>query len=901
MVEGMTKPITPQIGVAVRDHGLAERLARELRSRVTGAGLDVLAGARFLKDAIFPTRGAAVDIIVADPAMARLVADVACDGHDPLVAIIVGPEPDENLSALAAAHGYVLFPLGSEPRPFVEVAIWVSGCVASARKGVGITRAVAAIGQRYEELVQALPDIVYELDSDGVITFINESVSMLGYVPADLVGKHYSVLLNDDDAAAVDRDRVLPEYIGYTTGLALSPKLFNERRGFSRRTSDLEVRLRRKAGMAGGSFDIIGSVIAYGEISSVGEYTGDDRKDFKGTVGIIRDITLRRKSEEMLRKLYQAIDQLSACVFVLNHSFEIEYVNPVFFMLTGFGPPDVIGASIFNFVALQPDKADRIARRVQDGFDSKDEVLIPRSAGGQFWATLAVAPVRSPAGAITHAIAIVEDISARKTMEDLLRNAKIAAETANQAKSRFLSSMTHELKNPINSIMSAAHLLEAPSPDAPARLSSILLNAQTLLEMLTGILDYVRSENSSIKVQRLAFPLAAFMERACQPYRLAATAKGLEFHLSIESNEVLESDPDRLDRVITILLDNAVKYTESGSVSVLAAIEHPEGNIPHLKVRVSDTGPGIRAIDRDRVFRPFSRAELSSGTVSKGVGIGLALARNVVRVLGGEIRLSSEPGSGSEFTIIVPVSAPTKISYGSTARYTVLVVDDNEVNLEYMRTLIENNGYRVHCASSAAEAFRVLETKYVDAGLLDIQMPGYSGAELAKAIRSYAGTRYSPSMPLFAMTAQDQSTMGRLEDLFSIVFPKPTDIGKFSAALNAAMIERETVVVGGGAMSERLDGSATVLDKTRIAVESAIAAISLALAGTSTAKVDIKVQAAILSSAFMRIPCATGQEMVRLFLEHYADEDRSVLGGLLDRIARMLDSALPRHGAGGMA
>jgi len=900
MVEGMIKPITPQVGVAVRDHGIAERLARELRARVSGANLSVLAGARFLKDAVFPARGTSIDIIVADPAMARLVADIACDGHDPLVAIVVGPEPDDSLNTLAAEHGYVLFPLGPEPKPFIDVAIWVSGCVASTRKGVGVARAVAEIGQRYEELVQALPDIVYELDCDGVITFINESVSMLGYSPADLVGKHYSLLLNDDDAAAVDREKVLPEYIGYKTGLALSPKLFNERRGFSRRTSDLEVRLRRKAGMAGIAFDIIGSVIAYGEISSVGEYTGDDRKNFKGTVGIIRDITLRRKSEEMLRKLYQAIDQLSACVFVLNHAFEIEYVNPVFFMLTGFGPPEVIGASIFDFVALQPDKAERIARRVQDGFDSKDEVLVPRSAGGQFWATLAMAPVRSPAGAITHAIAIVEDISARKTMEDLLRNAKIAAETANQAKSRFLSSMTHELKNPINSIMSAVHLLEMPSTDVSAKLSSIMMNAQTLLEMLTGILDYVRSENSNVKIQRLAFPLAAFMKRACQPYRIAAAAKGLGFWLSVESDQVLESDPDRLDRVITVLLDNAVKYTDSGSVSVSASIEHPEGNIPHLKVGVTDTGPGIRPIDRDRIFRPFSRAELSTGTVSKGIGIGLALARNVVRVLGGEIRLSSEPGAGSEFTIIVPVGSPSKSSCRSAARYTVLVVDDNEVNLEYMRTLIENSGYRVHCASSAAEAFRVLETKYVDAGLLDIQMPGYSGAELAKAIRAYAGTRYSPSMPLFAMTAQDRSSMGRLEELFAIVFPKPTDIGKFSAALNEAMIERETMVMGGQALSERLNGNAAVMEKMRINVESAIAALSLALAGTSDATIDIKAQAAVLSSAFMRIPCVTGQEMVRLFLEHYTDEDKSVLAGLLDRVARMLDAALAIHGVDGM-
>jgi PAS domain S-box-containing protein len=738
------------------------------------------------------------------------------------------------------------------------------------------------------------------LDIDGVITFVNDSVSLLGYVPEDLIGKHYSVLLHDDDAAVVDRDRVLPDYAGYRTGLALSPKLFNERRSIDRRTTDLEVRLKRNPGVTGAAREVIGSVISYGEVSSAGEYCRDDQKNFKGSVGIIRDITLRRKSEEMLRKLYQAVDQLGSCVFVLNHAFEVEYVNPAFFILTGFSPPDVIGRSVFRFFAFMPDKVDRLSKRVQDGFETREEVLVPRASGGQFWANFSIAPVRAPLGAITHAIVVVDDVSSRKSMEELLRNARRESEDASKAKSRFLSSMTHELKNPIIGIISAARILQLDNADVEGKAVTILENAQVLLDILTGILDYVRSENFDGTIQRLSFPLVPFMERSCAKYRALAVEKGLEFSLEVGSEDSIESDPDRLGRVVEILVDNAVKYTERGSVAVKAAIERREGNVPHLIVSVSDTGSGIETGDRDLVFRPFAKTDRERRNASKGGGVGLALAKNIAMVLGGEIRLDSVPGSGSVFTIVVPAASPVRSASAVANRYTVLVVDDNDVYLEYMRTLIENCGFRVQCASGAAEAFGVLESRYVDAALLDIQMPDYSGLELAKAIRSYAGARYSPSMPLFAMTAQDSEAIGADAGLFDGVFQKPTDIKKFAASLCRSMAELES-----GSGQSFLDafaasgfGRVAAIARIKMEVEASMSALTLALSGTSDARVDVRAKVSALSSIFKRFSCRRGQEMLNLFIQHYSEEDKDVLLGLLERIGIMFESGIAVAAAG---
>jgi len=899
MAQATSKKRYPVIVIAVSDPGTAERLDRELRAGIAEAEPTTVVGDRALREAVAGLAVRAVDIVVADSAMADIVLGLARPEDIPLIGVLTGPPPVGAPSAAVLDAGLATLGLSSGPRPFSEAVSWAAGAFAAIAKAGFTTKDKAELGRRYEDLVHALPDIVYELDIDGVITFVNDSVSLLGYAPADLVGKHYSVLLHDDDAAIVDRDRVLPDYAGYRTGLAMSPKLFNERRSIDRRTTDLEVRLKKNPSGSGAVREVIGSVISYGEVSSAGEYRRDDQKEFKGSVGIIRDITLRRKSEEMLRKLYQAVDQLGSCVFILNHAFEVEYVNPVFFIMTGFSPPDVIGRSVFRFFAFMPDKVDRLSKRVQDGFESKEEVLVPRASGGQFWVNFSIAPVRTPLGAITHAIAVVEDVSSRKSMEELLRNARREAEDASKAKSRFLSSMTHELKNPIIGIISAARILQLDASDVEGKSAGILDNAQVLLDILTGILDYVRSENFDGAIQRLSFPLGPFMERYCAKYRVAAEEKGLSFTLEADGDENVESDPDRLGRVVEILVDNAVKYTELGSVSVKATIERREGNVPHLIVGVSDTGYGIEKGDRDLVFRPFAKSDRERRNASKGGGVGLALAKNIAMVLGGEIRLDSVPGSGSVFTVVVPTASPVKSASAESTRYVVLVVDDNDVYLEYMRTLIENCGFRVHCASSAAEAFGVLESRYVDAALLDIQMPDYDGSELAAAIRAYAGVRYSPMMPLFAMTAQDGEAIGEAAGLFDCVFQKPTDIKKFSASLCRSM---EALESGSGqsfldAFAASGFGRVAAVARVKMEVEASMSALTLALSETRDARVDVRAQVSALSSIFKRFSCKRGQELLKLFIEHYPEEDKDVLLGLLERIELMFESGIAAAGA----
>lgn len=735
----------------------------------------------------------------------------------------------------------------------------------------------------YEELIQALPDIIYELDEQDRFTFVNEAVQLLGYRPADLIGQHYSILLSDDDFRIVDRDLVLKDFMGRKTGPMLSPKLFNERRAGARRTANLELRMRHRDPAAGPAAEILGEIISYGEISSAGAYLRHDYNEFKGTVGVIRDVTLRRKAEEMIRKLYQAVDQLRVSVFVVNHAFEIEYVNPCFFQYTGFSPTELIGQNFFSFFVFMPQRAKIISKIIQDGFEVKEAVMMPKHGGGQLWVELRLSPVRTPDGIVTHAIAIADDISQHRKLEELLETARKEASTAAVAKSKFLSAMTHELKSPVSGIITAAELLRQSPQDVERRAAVISENARSLMELLSGILDYVRSEGSAGEHQLTAVPLQAFFENLYTMYLKRAEQKGLQFNVKVEGAAIVELDPDRIGKAIQVLLDNAIKFTEIGSIGLTAMIEQKSGNVPHLFVEVRDTGPGVSNLELDTLFVPFSHNNAGARASPRGAGIGLALARNLIRALGGELRYEAGTGGGAVFTILVPVGIPVADNAEAHEMHCqILLVDDNEINLEYMKTLMENIGFSVHTAISALEALQKLESHHIDAAVLDIYMPGYSGKDLAKNIRGYNGMNFDSQMPLFAMSAfdsPDAAHSDEFQDLFTNAFAKPVDIAALGEHIRQSLqLEPDASIltlVSAEAVQPLCQNALQICNLLRELLEKT---------DTYNQRVDVQGETVRLIHLLEQLNCNRGIRLLRLFLEHYAHEPPEVLAGIIRRV-----------------
>jgi PAS domain S-box-containing protein len=623
------------------------------------------------------------------------------------------------------------------------------------------------IAKRYEDLVDALPDVIYELDPAGNFSFINQSVKMLGYRPEDLIGKHFSVLLYEEDVPHVSREHILPFYTKNRTGARNAPKLFDERRGVDRKTENLEIRLKRGPGGSPRENDMIATVISYGEIASAGAYraVGDHKeKIFVGTVGIIRDITLRRKSEDMLRKMYQAVDQSPAAVAVLDHELVIEYVNPAFFAMTGTGPDLVIGRKIGDFLDVSSDRDgyDDLIASVRAGIDWHGDIRCARTGTDPFWSSATLSAIRSPSGLVTQYLCLLEDITGKRMLDDLLRQAKAGAEDSNQAKSEFLANMSQELRAPLQGVISLVEVLlaEKPKKEQVPRMDAIRSSAESMVAVLNDLLDLSKIEARAMDLVPEDFDVNEFAKTTLAPFRMMAENKGLSLNYQVEDGGTpkVRVDRGRLSQIVSNLVSNAVRFTDKGGVDVRFSIRS-KGEIPALTVSVRDTGIGISAVDQRKLFTHFSQIGNSRSAEKGGTGLGLAVSKELAFRLGGDIWVESAPGSGSTFSFFVPVEAgggtgrPADEGIAAPRSYKVLVAEDNPVNRDSLRFALEKAGHRVEVVSDGYGAIAALGKGDFDVVLMDVQMPGMDGVAATKAVRSYLGADYDPNIPIIALAS----------------------------------------------------------------------------------------------------------------------------------------------------
>lgn len=664
------------------------------------------------------------------------------------------------------------------------------------------------VSRRYEDLVQALPDIVYELDIDGRFTFINQAVKILGYTPDELIGKHFETILFEEDVPYVSRSKVLPLYEQNRTGARNAPKLFDERRGVDRKTENLELRIKKKDTSEGSRNELIGSVISYGEIASAGSYRHIDdvgEKTFVGTVGIIRDITLRRRSEDMLRKMYQAVDQSPAAVAILDQKLIIEYVNPAFFNMTGSGPDAALGSRIADFLGSVSDPCtyEDMINSIRSGMDWRGELLCPRETREPFWVSVMVSSIRTPSGSISHYLCLMEDITRKHTLEDLLKNAKEEAEAASRAKSEFLANISRELKNPLSSIITTCEELKNED-DATARatyIETIRESGDKLLKIVTDLLDLSKIEARDTEVQSEDFPIRECMETLIIPYQSKAEEKGLEFSYSVDDGgmPVVNSDQQKICRILGNLVSNAVRFTEKGGIDIRCAVRAKD-DMPALFVSVQDTGIGISGTDQQKLFKHFSKIDTSCVDSPGGTGLGLAISKELALKLGGDISVESTPDFGSTFSFYVPLGLPKGGSSEeqdplsqSIHKLCILVAEDNPVNSDYLRFFLEKAGHKVELVSDGYAALEILQTGDFDAVILDVQMSGLDGLSTLASIRSYTGVSFDPRIPVIALTAYNRDELSsEFQDAdFDGYISKPLNSRKLISTLDTLVRQKE--------------------------------------------------------------------------------------------------------------
>ena len=456
------------------------------------------------------------------------------------------------------------------------------------------------------------------------------------------------------------------------------------------------------------------------------------------------------------------------------------------------------GRSALDFV--HPEDHGIVREALERGF-ANDEVVKVRFRGlhtdGR-WVPLESRGrvLRDAQGDVVGAVVISRDVTESVEAERALQQAKDEADRANVAKSEFMSRMSHELRTPLNSVLGFAQILqmELQSPSELEMISYIVKSGGYLLELINEVLDISRVETGSIAVSLELVSVDALVLACLREVSSEAAASGVEIFNDCETNRLVRADPQHLKQVLVNLLSNAVKYNHAGGTVTLTCDE--EGG--RLRLRVTDTGPGVAPQLHDRLFAPFDRLDAASKGI-EGTGLGLALSKGLMEAIGGSLGVESQPGTGSTFWMELPL-ATTSTNFaeltpnaesGSNENLTatVLYIEDNVGNVRLMERLMAHRpNLRLMTSLEGRRGFELARQHRPDLIILDVHMPDLSGYEVLELLRGDKWTSTIPVVMLSADASYEQvqkfSDAGARDYL-----TKPLDLPNFLSQLESYLRE----------------------------------------------------------------------------------------------------------------
>ncbi|MEO7600472.1 MAG: response regulator [Opitutus sp.] len=433
-------------------------------------------------------------------------------------------------------------------------------------------------------------------------------------------------------------------------------------------------------------------------------------------IGTVQDITARREAEQALRESQAEARKLSLVasktdnpVLIASPSGAIEWINESFTRVMEYSLEEVVGKAPADFMhgpETDPAIVARIRTAMAKGQGISTDVVNYSKSGRKYHLRLEIQPIRDETDQLLNFIAIETDITARVETEQTLRRAKAEADDASRAKSEFLASMSHEIRTPMNGVIGMTSLLlETPlNPEQLDFINTIRTSGEALLTVINDILDFSKIESGKLELEHTPFELAVCIEEALDLFALQASAKKLEmvYHISPNVPAWILGDITRLRQVIVNLVNNAVKFTPSGSIVIEVEQLSPPPEPPDrmtLEFAVRDSGIGIPAERRDRLFKAFSQVDSSTTRKYGGTGLGLAISQRLSILMGGGIRVESTDGKGSSFIFTVlaeaaptPEAPPPPPGLEHLRNATVLCVEDHPMIQRRIRTLLEPFG-----------------------------------------------------------------------------------------------------------------------------------------------------------------------------------------------------------------
>ncbi|WP_417450800.1 ATP-binding protein [Kordiimonas sp.] len=389
--------------------------------------------------------------------------------------------------------------------------------------------------------------------------------------------------------------------------------------------------------------------------------------------------------------------------------------------------------------------------------------------GETLWLDLASSPVDWEQQQARQLIFV--DVSNQVRVEETLRSARERAEAAAQAKSSFLAMMSHEIRSPMNGIISVAEILERGTlgQEQKKLVGVINQSAETLLTIIDDILDLSKIEAGKLAINNFDFDLPAVITGVADLLRANFSQKGLSIDLELPADlpRYVHGDANRIRQILFNLLGNAAKFTESGGVTISAsATLAPDTQVSIIRVMVTDTGIGIDADVLQRLFQPFEQADSSVARQYGGTGLGLSICRRLAQLMDGEIMVVSTKGEGSTFTLTLPLkpthgqeegehkttpAVPPSSASGNASAPHILVVEDNHINQIVIGKILEELSCTYDTAGDGFEALERLRDGQYDLVLTDLRMPNMDGFALARAIRQ--GETGDVRLPIVAVSA----------------------------------------------------------------------------------------------------------------------------------------------------
>ncbi len=590
--------------------------------------------------------------------------------------------------------------------------------------------------ERLSLLVEAMPDGIVIMDMRGMILFSNNAALKLAEIP-----------VSDESNKRNIKDFIHPDYIELVEKEISLMKTRNE-----------------------------GSLSEYkiNTISGKEKWVESLAKkyNFSGTPSIlvtIRDISDRKRSQEEISLLNYALHSAANGILITDREGSIIWANNAFTKLTGYSLKEAVGRSTRILKSGLTDKNIYIDlwSTISTGRVWRGELINRRKDGTVYNEEMTVTPVKIPSSDKQYYIAVKQNITERKLVEEELRDSKNRAEEMNKLKSNFLANMSHELRTPLVGILGFAEMLneELSSSNLKEMSESILSSGKRLMETLNYILDLSKVESNKIELSYKKIRIADIIKETVKTFEAVAAKRGLYFRIFLENDDyVVRLDEQLLRGIVNNLINNALKFTHQGGITV-EVYRHFESSKTSIAISIKDTGIGIPADKLQLIFEEFRQASEGLNRTYEGTGLGLTITKKFIEVLNGKITVESVEGKGSTFTVLFPEAIKIEPSKqiklnvdrkeqvresNSKRRFEVLLVENDEASINVTQTFLKDF-CNIDTVKDGSTALQKAKLKNYDAIIMDIDLGwGINGMEVTQELKKME--KYIKT-PIIAVTA----------------------------------------------------------------------------------------------------------------------------------------------------